>query len=188
MTVSAHDVARELRRRLPQAGAVKIQKLLYYCQGWHLTWAGERLFGETIEAWANGPVVATLWADEKYDRGTPTPTELTEQQARTLDYVVGRYGRFSGKELIRQTHLEDPWRQASESEDTWDVRSPEITTEALQAWFEQDDDFAAHQKAVVLLRERTDVFSFAPPSGDADLNEAVVRALNGERIRHSRPA
>ena len=56
--VSAHDVARELRELLPSIGAAKLQKLLYYCQGWHVARNGEPLFTETLEAWVNGPVVA----------------------------------------------------------------------------------------------------------------------------------
>ena len=39
MSISAHDVAAELRRRFNgDPGVVKIHKLLYYAQGWHLTW------------------------------------------------------------------------------------------------------------------------------------------------------
>jgi Protein of unknown function (DUF4065) len=63
--LSAHDVARELRQRLPYAGDVKIHKLAYYCQGWHVAWTGEPMFREAVEAWTNGPVVAhgsQLWA------------------------------------------------------------------------------------------------------------------------------
>ena len=38
MSVSAHDVAAELRRRFNyDPGVVKIHKLLYYAQNWHLT-------------------------------------------------------------------------------------------------------------------------------------------------------
>ena len=58
MTVSAHDVAREIRQQLPRVGILKLQKLLYYCQGWYIAWTDAPLFGEQIEAWANGPVVA----------------------------------------------------------------------------------------------------------------------------------
>jgi len=63
MTLSAHDVTRELRARLPRAGGTKVQKLLYYSQGWHVTLTGARLFDEPIEAWENfadgGPTA--LW-------------------------------------------------------------------------------------------------------------------------------
>jgi len=139
MTVSAHDVAREVRRRLPSAGAVKIHKLLYYCQEWHLAWTGAPLFGQEIEAWANGPVVADLWHDEDKAREAPPPADLPEDALETVGYVVSRYGRLSGKELIRLTHGERPWLDVSES-DAW--RSPVISHEALAQFFAADDERA----------------------------------------------
>jgi uncharacterized phage-associated protein len=180
--VSAHDVARELRRRLPGLGDVKTHKLLYYAQGWHLAWTGVPLFEEEIEAWALGPVVSTLWADEKHQRGVPVATELSGQALATIEYVVGRYGRFSGKELIRKTHLEDPWRDVSESEDSWMTANPEISQKAMQRWFEQDDDYVAHGADASRLQQRSDVYSFdAPPLTDS-LRGAVERAITGQRV------
>lgn len=137
MVVSAHDIARELRRRVPGAGVVKIHKLLYYCQGWHLTWSGQPLFRESVDAWANGPVVADLWHDEDKGRPAPAKTELNEEALGTVGYVVARYGGLSGKDLIHLTHGEDPWMNVSES-DSWS--SPEISHADLAAFFSQDDD------------------------------------------------
>jgi uncharacterized phage-associated protein len=129
--VSAHDVAKELKSRLPGVGAVKLHKLLYYCQGWHLALTGQPLFGEEIEAWANGPVVAEFWRDKKYQRAAPDPTDLDDKMVRTVEFVVSRYGAFSGVDLIRLTHAEKPWREVSEIAG-WDTT---ITLEALAAYF-----------------------------------------------------
>lgn len=38
---SARDVALEIERRLPGVGEVKLHKLLYYVQGYHLAWEQE---------------------------------------------------------------------------------------------------------------------------------------------------
>ena len=49
---------------LQQQGAMttwKLQKLVYYSQGWSLVWDDDALFPEEIEAWANGPVVRELY-------------------------------------------------------------------------------------------------------------------------------
>jgi len=135
--VSAHDIARELRRRLPAAGVVKIHKLLYYCQGWHLTWSGQPLFREPVEAWANGPVVADLWHDEDKGRPAPAMTDLNEEALGTVGYVVARYGQLSGKDLIHLTHGETPWMNVSQS-DSWS--SPEISHADLAMFFSRDDD------------------------------------------------
>ena len=175
--VSAHDVARELRRRLPSAGIVKIQKLLYYCQGWHVARNGEALFSEAVEAWVNGPVVAKHWADEKHLRPLPDAKELDGSDLATIDYVVERYGRFPGKALIRMTHLEDPWRALSESDNPDVGGTAEISLDALGAWFSQDDDFVAHGSEVERLRRRRDIYSFDGPFLTAELRAAVERAL-----------
>lgn len=41
--------------------AMKLQKLVYYCQAWHLAWEGRALFPEAIHAWASGPVHPELY-------------------------------------------------------------------------------------------------------------------------------
>ena len=57
----AEDVAALLMQHLETTTTMKLQKLLYYCQGWHLAWEGVPLFEEPIEAWANGPVVPSIY-------------------------------------------------------------------------------------------------------------------------------
>jgi uncharacterized phage-associated protein len=183
--VSAHDVARELRRRLPSAGIVKIQKLLYYCQGWHVTRNGDALFTEPVEAWVNGPVVAKHWADEKHERPQPERRALSDSQLATVEYVVERYGRYPGQTLIRMSHLEDPWRSVSESDSPDVSGTAEISLDALRAWFSRDDDYIAHISEVERLRERRDVYSFAAPPVTAELRAAVARALaDGDAPAH----
>ncbi|HZP14298.1 MAG TPA: Panacea domain-containing protein, partial [Nocardioides sp.] len=81
--LSAHDVARELRRRLPDLPTKKLHKLLYYCQGHHLAQVGEPLFVETISAWDMGPVVGTLWHHERTSAPLPPASDLTEAHLNT---------------------------------------------------------------------------------------------------------
>jgi uncharacterized phage-associated protein len=176
--LSAHDVARELRQRLPDAGDVKIHKLAYYCQGWHVAWAGEPMFQEPIEAWTNGPVVAGLWHAEKRNRPFPPAQRLGDEHVAVVDYVVSRYGGYTGRELVRRTHLEDPWRDASENEDTFATANPEITHDALRAWFSGDDEYLSHVATVTRLRERRDVYGFEGSAMPDDLREATLRMLS----------
>jgi uncharacterized phage-associated protein len=187
MPVSAHDVADELRRRLGDVGAVKLQKLLYYVQGWHVAHTGEPMFKEPIKAWVNGPVVADLWADEKHERGRPSPRALDDTALATVEYVVDRYGNLSGPELIRMTHDEKPWRELSESDDPATPPNPEITHEALARWFQNDEQDQRFQNEVERLRKRTDIYSFGPLERTPELEAAVARAQSGERFRHIQP-
>lgn len=129
--VSAHDVARELRRRVP-AGALALQKLLYYCQGWHVAWTGRPMFRETIEAWENGPVVADLWRDEARGRTPPPAQDLDPEMEAALEYVVSQYGRRTGKSLMEATHEEPPWMEATSG---GQVLNMPITHDALTSYF-----------------------------------------------------
>jgi uncharacterized phage-associated protein len=182
-------VAAELRRRFNHdPGVVKVHKLLYYAQGWHLTWTGEPLFRERIEAWTNGPVVADLWHDEKKDRPRPENRLLTGAQLATVDYVVDRYGRYTARDLIRRTHEEDPWREASEADaNGWGLENPEMGHAALRRWFEHDEEHLARTAEVERLRA-SGVHSLAPLEITEELEAAVARAVRGEQVRHSRPA
>lgn len=113
MSYSAHDVAAELRRRLPGLGTKKLHKLLYYCQGHHLAAAGAPLFDESIGAWDMGPVVDTLWAAEKRGGVSRTaPASLDEAALNTVGFVLSRYGALTGDDLETKTHAEPPWRLA----------------------------------------------------------------------------
>lgn len=92
---SAHDVAIELRRRLPGLGVKKLHKLLYYCQGHHLATFGRPLFNETISAWDMGPVVGALWFAEK-EASSPSGTAMTRRGGTKLHRLRGQ--------SIRQSH------------------------------------------------------------------------------------
>jgi uncharacterized phage-associated protein len=114
MTLSARDVAAVLRDRLPGLPTKKLHKLLYYCQGHHLAAFDEPLFSETISAWDMGPVVGTLWHEERQGDVAavhPDP-EMDEAQLNTIGYVLSRYGALTGQDLENLTHSEQPWQLA----------------------------------------------------------------------------
>jgi uncharacterized phage-associated protein len=58
---SVFDVAAYILAEQGPVTHMKLQKLVYYCQGWHLAWDEKPLFDEPIEAWANGPVCPALY-------------------------------------------------------------------------------------------------------------------------------
>lgn len=98
---------------------LKLQKIAYYVQAWHLALLGKPAFNERVEAWAHGPVVRNLYArfaDYGWQAIDPTDTEgdpqadLPEETRDLIDEVWRVYGDFSGSELEALTHSEDPWR------------------------------------------------------------------------------
>jgi uncharacterized phage-associated protein len=112
MTVSARDVATVLRDRLPDLATKKLHKLLYYCQGHHLATFGVPLFSETISAWDMGPMVGSLWSQERRGEPAGTPVALGEAELNTIGYVLSRYGALTGRDLENLTHGESPWQMA----------------------------------------------------------------------------
>jgi uncharacterized phage-associated protein len=114
----ANDVAAYILRKQGSMSAMKLQKLIYYSQAWHLVWAEEPLFDEPIEAWANGPVVHKVFDGHRgkftvappWTRGDPDALDKAEQG--TVDAVLENYGELSGRTLSTLTHDETPWREA----------------------------------------------------------------------------
>jgi uncharacterized phage-associated protein len=96
---------------------LKVQKLLYYAQGWALAYFGKPLFSEDMQAWAHGPVLLSVW--EQYrDFGFQAIPEqkvtrkVSGDAADLLDSVNERYGIYSAKRLEKMTHTERPWLMA----------------------------------------------------------------------------
>src|SRR4051794_28269645 len=140
--LSAHDVAAEIRSRLPGVGIKKLHKLLYYCQGHHPAAFGEPLFSETISAWDMGPVVGSLWYHERTAGvAQGAAPNLGEGPLNTIGYVVNRYGALNGTDLEHLTHNEAPWREADGRRTRGS--STKISVESLRTYFaavEPDED------------------------------------------------
>lgn len=114
---SVNDVAAYILREAGPMDTWKLQKLVYYCQAWHLVWEDEPLFAARIEAWANGPVAPELYRQhrgqykvEKWPSGRIS--NLTRAERESIEVVLRYYGKFTGYALREQTHNEPPWRAA----------------------------------------------------------------------------
>lgn len=124
---------------------LKMQKLLYYVQGWHLALLNRPAFRERIEAWAKGPVVPTLWRRFYDDSnwGVIDPTKLKTKPMKELpgdtrhviDDVWFRYGDFQGSQLQHMTHKEDPWVDARADALPGERSSAVITNDAMKKYF-----------------------------------------------------
>jgi uncharacterized phage-associated protein len=99
---------------------LKLQKLVYYAQGFSLALTGEPLFNERIEAWQHGPVVPSLYRNYKQHGSEPVPVPegglkfeiYSEETRELLDEVYSVYGQFSASKLRNMTHQEPPWMEA----------------------------------------------------------------------------
>jgi uncharacterized phage-associated protein len=179
MTASAHDIAEALRERLPGLGQVKLHKLLYYCQGHHLATFGQPLFSENIFAWDMGPVVATLWREEREKAPRPEQHQLGEAELNTVGYVVSRYGKMNANDLERLSHTEEPWIAGDQRRRRGE--SDRIDLASIRAFFttanaSRDEDDVADDQVVAAWLAATRPPSMSPPA-KPDTREALLARL-----------
>jgi uncharacterized phage-associated protein len=138
---SVHDVAAYVLQRTGSLSTMKLQKLCYYAQAWHLVWEDEPLFSERIEAWANGPVVYELFDAHRgsYTASNPWPLgdpfALNDNEKSTIDAVVRDYGKLSGQQLSALTHSERPWLEARAGLTPTARSNAAITVESLADFY-----------------------------------------------------
>ena len=94
---------------------MKLQKMLYYEQGFHLVVFGTPLYEEDIEAWMYGPVVPAVYEVYKdygyngIDPGEAEEISLSDREQALFDEVYKVYGAYSAIGLMNMTHRESPW-------------------------------------------------------------------------------
>ena len=112
------DVAQYILETCGPMTAMKLEKLVYYCQAWSLVWDERPMFPERIEAWANGPVVTALFDAHrglfKVNSSTfhGNSASLDRDALDTIDAVLKYYGNKTSQWLSDLTHKEDPWKDA----------------------------------------------------------------------------
>lgn len=93
---------------------LRVQKLLYFAQAWHLLALERPLFNEDMQAWAHGPVVPSVFHALKEHGWQPLPLDgdssgIDADSLEILEQVVDIYGDYTAKRLERMTHEEEPW-------------------------------------------------------------------------------
>lgn len=113
---------------------LKLQKLLYYCQGFHLAIENSPLFSEKILHWAHGPVVKEVYACyKKFGANAlraPKGFDVTiipDSARAVIDDVLTVYGQFSAWKLRDMTHAEPPWNKTDDCD--------EMTHDILKEYF-----------------------------------------------------
>ncbi|AND17449.1 Panacea domain-containing protein [Rathayibacter tritici] len=96
---------------VPRGDSMKIQKLVYFAQAWHLAWTGGPIFDEEFEAWPKGPVVRSVFRENRY-ASLPARVEVNDDVRATLDSVLDFYGHRGYEELVELTHVDAPWIDA----------------------------------------------------------------------------
>lgn len=97
---------------------MKLQKLVYFAQGFSLALLNHPLFLEQLEAWKHGPVCPELYQKYKPCGGNViqaadtlnTRAAFTQDEFELLMDVYSQYGKYSASALRNMSHETAPWR------------------------------------------------------------------------------
>ncbi len=116
-------------RRSSWLSNMKMQKMLYICQGVHLAVNDTPCFNETVEAWQYGPVVSSIYHQFKQYGAGPirgkayniAPVEVAplirddEDIVNLIEAVWTKFGRMTALQLSSWSHAEgSPWHSTVE--------------------------------------------------------------------------
>jgi len=144
---------------------MKLQKILYFAQGWYLATEKKPLFDEQIEAWRYGPVIRTVYELAKEYGNSPInrplkgltdhyfhnletkgpykEPRLNKNDQKTikpfLDWILENYGEYSAVELSNQTHAEGtPWKTVIDKYKEGLPRGTDISEASIREYFEAE--------------------------------------------------
>lgn len=145
---------------------LKLQKLLYYQQAWHLVYFGKdnTLFAETPHAWVNGPVYPDIYHEYKdkvpgmcdhlkitdfipnnIDAMTEikrlvSKMELTNDEVELSERVIMLYGSKTQNQLIFLTHSEKPWSEQRKGLAPYEYSDKEISIATMYNYYKERYD------------------------------------------------
>lgn len=107
---------------------LKLQKVLYYIQAYHLAYFNLPLIEDDFQAWVHGPVsrkvfnnvrdLSVLYDEIHYFQAEGEEhiekkmAHLVKDQLELIDEIILEYGALSGIQLESLTHSESPWINA----------------------------------------------------------------------------
>lgn len=140
---NTYDVAKYILEKCGEMTAMKLQKLLYYSQAWHLVWNEEPLFNDDFQAWANGPVLPNLYQRHKGQfrvgpslLGAANAAALSPLEVDAVDKVLGFYGDKTAQWLSNLTHQESPWLDARAGTEPGATSEAVITQSSMAEYYE----------------------------------------------------
>lgn len=147
MVLSAKTVAHYfLSRSIPNTNRsithLKLQKLVYYAQAWHLALRETPLINDDFEAWIHGPVCPNLYYEYRGYGYHDIPAVDDEKVnindtgvEQVLEAVWTAYGSFDGKYLEELTHQETPWNIARQNLTKWSHSNKIISHQSMKDFY-----------------------------------------------------
>ncbi len=136
--------------KLGPSSHLKIQKLLYYIQWYHLAYFWEPIINDDFQAWVHGPVSKIFYDQVKgmsllywelkvkkdRDFSKDLKKTLTDDQVSLVDQVLEMLWKYSWIELEGFTHWEKPWIDARDWFDPGEKCAKIISKESIKTFFQ----------------------------------------------------
>ncbi|HET9947165.1 MAG TPA: type II toxin-antitoxin system antitoxin SocA domain-containing protein [Patescibacteria group bacterium] len=124
---------------------LKLQKILYYAQGWYLANFKKPLFNDRIEAWKYGPAIRVVYQEFKNNGNAVIQENIEDWEIKEIDKITKAfldevwnvYGKYSGSDLVSLTHSEIPYKEARDTIKEGDYSDIEISTLSMQNFFSE---------------------------------------------------
>lgn len=138
---------------------MKLQKLLFYAQGWHLGFTGGLLFDEQVECWRYGPVVRSIFDHFREFGSSPidrlatkhkfvngkwkivypkVPNSCNQDTKDILTTVWSEYKNYSAFRLSNMTHEEGgPWHTVFIANNQQPPMGTDIPIDVMRDYFKE---------------------------------------------------
>lgn len=118
------DVIAYVDRKDSRMTNLKLQKTLYYIQGYYSKEYDEALLDQSFEHWPYGPVVPSVYFDycafgaeaiEIPETQEAIFKEFCREEKRFIEKIIDKCLTYSASELVHKTHQETPWIKAKKT-------------------------------------------------------------------------
>ena len=150
--ISVSDLADYILAKSDGVSPLKLHKLIYYIEAWHLSVLEQSIIDEDFEAWLHGPAIRSLFGklrgqgfllyedivvkDEfKKEYIDRVDKKLSPEQKELILDVLSEYGGKSAYYLECLTHAEKPWIEARKGVAPGEPSSNKISKKTMREFY-----------------------------------------------------
>lgn len=126
---------------------LKLQKLIYFINAWHLAYFDQPLVADDFEAWVHGPVSRKVWDHFKHESTlndeldkraceSDFERETTDDQRDLVMNVINTYSCASPHALEDITHAEPMWIQARKGLHCYEPCDNKMDLQAIKEYYQ----------------------------------------------------
>ena len=127
---------------------LKLQKMVFYCQAYHIAKYREQLIDNKFEAWKHGAVLPALYNDysylgynnkQKYEKKEydNIRSDLGEYLTGFLDKIINEFSDMTASEIRELNHSEEPWKEARRGYEPDDSCNEIIKEDTIYKYYSQ---------------------------------------------------